>query len=60
MKITIITVGSPHLSFAKEGIKEYVKRIFRFTELEMIHVKEDKKTSEKILKLCEKICCVIR
>lgn len=54
MKITIITVGSPNLSFTKEGIAEYMKRISRFADVEMIHVKEDKKTTEKILKLCDK------
>jgi 23S rRNA (pseudouridine1915-N3)-methyltransferase len=59
MKITIVTVGSPHLSFAKDGIKEYLKRISRFSDIEMIHVKEDKKTSEKILKICEKKFVVI-
>jgi len=54
MKITIITVGSPQLSFAKEALTEYMKRISRFAQVEPIHVKEDKKTTEKILKLCEK------
>ena len=52
--MTILTVGSPNLSFAKQGIAEYLKRISRFADLEMVHVKEDKKTTEKILKLCDK------
>lgn len=54
MKITFITVGSPNLSFAKDGIAEYTKRISRFCDFELVHIKEDKKTLEKILKLCEK------
>ena len=54
MKISIITVGSPQLSFAKEGIAEYLKRMSRFADVDLMHVKEDKKTTEKILKLCEK------
>lgn len=59
MKITIVTVGSPHLSFAKEGILEYTKRISRFADCAIFHVKEDKKTTEKVLKLCEKKFVVI-
>lgn len=54
MKILIITVGSPNLSFAKQGIVEYTKRISRFANTDLVHIKEDKKTTEKILKLCEK------
>ena len=54
MKITIVTVGTPHLSFAKDGIAEYMKRISRFADCEIIHVKEDKKTNDKIIKLCER------
>ncbi len=54
MKITMVTVGSPNLSFAKQGIAEYMKRISRFADVEMIHIKEDKKTTNKILKICEK------
>ncbi|MGB0925159.1 MAG: 23S rRNA (pseudouridine(1915)-N(3))-methyltransferase RlmH [Minisyncoccia bacterium] len=54
MKIMIITVGSPQLSFAQQGIAEYMKRISRFADVDLVHVKEDKKTNEKILKLCDK------
>ena len=59
MKMTIVTVGSPQLSFAKQGIAEYLKRISRYTDCSMVHVKEDKKTSEKILKLAEKKFCIL-
>lgn len=59
MKISVITVGSPQLKFAKQGIDEYVKRIRRFGSVDLIHVKEDKKTTEKILKLCEKKFCIL-
>lgn len=53
MKITIVTVGLPQLSFAKEGINEYLKRISRFADCDLVSIKENKKTTEKILKICE-------
>lgn len=48
--ITIITVGTPHLSFAEKGINEYLKRLTRFQKVRMVNVKENKKSTEKILK----------
>ncbi len=54
MKITIVTIGKPRLSFAKDAIAEYIKRIAHFADTNLIHIKEDKKSTEKILKLCEK------
>ena len=59
MKITLITVGSPHLDFVKQGILEYTKRINRFADFNIIHVKEDKKTDQKILNLCQKTYCIL-
>ncbi len=50
----IITLGSPQLSFAKQGLAEYMKRISRFANIEILHIKEDKKSTAKILKLCDK------
>ena len=54
MRITIITIGKPQLSFAKDAVMEYIKRIARFADVDLLHIKEDKKSTEKILKLCEK------
>lgn len=59
MSITIITVGTPHLSFAKEALKEYIKRIQRFAQVDLIHVKEDKKTTPKIISTIGKKVCVL-
>jgi 23S rRNA (pseudouridine1915-N3)-methyltransferase len=59
MKIQIITVGKPYLSFAKEGIDEYTKRLSRFVDLHVHHVKENAQTDQKILKLVEKDFCVL-
>lgn len=54
MKISLITVGSPHLSFAKTGIAEYQKRISRFASFDLVHIKEGKKSEEQILKMAQK------
>ncbi len=59
MKIKFITVGSPHLSFTKEGIKEYAKRLSRFVDIQLIHVKENKDTDAKILKNIDNSFCII-
>ena len=48
MKMKLITVGSPQLNFAKDGIKEYTKRISRFVDIEVVHIKENKDTDKKI------------
>lgn len=57
--ITIITVGTPHLTFAQEGINEYIKRLAGFEQCRLIHIKENKKTSEKILKEIGNDYCVL-
>jgi 23S rRNA (pseudouridine1915-N3)-methyltransferase len=59
MKIQLITVGSPNLSFAKEWIQEYKKRITRFADLDLIHVKENKQTSQKILNYIGNDFCIL-
>ena len=59
MKIKIITVGTPHLSFAKQGIEEYSKRISRFADIQIIHVKENKDTDKKILNYIESDFCML-
>lgn len=59
MKITLITVGTPHLPFAKDGIKEYLKRIHRFMDIDVIHIKDDKNAESKILKSIGAGHCVL-
>ncbi len=54
MKITVLTIGEVQLSFAKEGIQEYLKRINRFVSLELVSVKEGKKMEGQIQKHIEK------
>lgn len=52
-------MGSPHLSFAKEGIKEYKKRISRFADVSVIHIKENKDTEKKIISQIGTNFCVL-
>lgn len=53
MKLRIVTIGSPQLSFAKDGFAEYIKRLGRFHALDVVHVKEDRKAHEKMLEHCD-------
>lgn len=41
MKITIITVGKLKEKYLVEGIKEYAKRLTKYTKLEQIEVKDE-------------------
>ncbi len=41
MKITIITVGKLKEKYLTEGIKEYTKRLSKYTKLELIEVKDE-------------------
>lgn len=59
MKINIITVGHPHLSFAKQGIVEYQKRISRFANISLIHIKENKGMIKKILDTIGNDFCIL-
>lgn len=59
MKIKLITVGSPQLSFAKDGIKEYTKRISRFVDINIIHIKENKDTDKKIMNAIGNYVCIL-
>ena len=59
MKIKLITVGSPQLSFAKEGILEYQKRISRFADVTVFHVKENKETDKKIMECIDNDFCIL-
>ena len=59
MKIRIITVGKPNLSFAKEGIREYQKRIQAFAEVALHPIKESKDTDTKIAKLIQGSLCIL-
>jgi hypothetical protein len=54
MKITLITIGSPHLVFAKQGIDEYLKRINRFADVTPGACKREIKKQLKKYSTCVK------
>ncbi|XLQ20001.1 MAG: 23S rRNA (pseudouridine(1915)-N(3))-methyltransferase RlmH [Candidatus Moraniibacteriota bacterium] len=58
MKLKIITIGEPKLSFAKEGFNEYIKRLNAFHSIEIVHLK-DGVEDKKILDVIDNIFCVI-
>ena len=58
MKIAIITIGQPKLSFAKEGFFEYIKRLSGFHKVEVTHL-SDKTTDDKLLHIIDNRFCVI-
>jgi 23S rRNA (pseudouridine1915-N3)-methyltransferase len=58
MKIRIITIGKPKGEFEKI-FSEYKKRLSGFVNLEVFHVKENKDSEKKVLKLIEKTFVVL-
>ena len=49
MKINIITVGEPKLSFVKEGFSEYIKRLEGYHKVQVTHIKENNQSEKKTL-----------
>lgn len=47
MKITLICVGKLSLPFIKQGVTEYCKRLKRYTTLQEIELKEEKRGGKK-------------
>ncbi len=58
MKLRIITIGQPKLSFAKEGFNEYIKRLNAFHNVEVMHLK-DGVDDKKILNIIDNVFCII-
>jgi 23S rRNA (pseudouridine1915-N3)-methyltransferase len=58
MKLEIITIGQPKLSFAKEGFFEYIKRLKFFHDVVVIHLK-DGSSDRKILDSIGNNFCVV-
>lgn len=53
--IKIICLGSIKENYLKEAIKEYTKRLSKYTKLEIIELKDEKDTSNPLKKEKEKI-----
>ncbi|MDY0189836.1 MAG: 23S rRNA (pseudouridine(1915)-N(3))-methyltransferase RlmH [Desulfuromonas sp.] len=47
MKITLICVGKLSLDFIRQGVAEYEKRLKRYTTLQIIELKEEKRGGKK-------------
>jgi 23S rRNA (pseudouridine1915-N3)-methyltransferase len=59
MKIKIITIGEPKLSFAKEGFEEYVKRMKRFHNVEVIHLKDGVNDAKILANMKQSFCVAL-
>lgn len=57
MKIKILTVGKPKV-YVNE-IAEYAKRVGRFSDVTLIHIKENKDTETKLLQNIDDSYCVL-
>ena len=53
--IKIICLGSIKENYLKEAIKEYTKRLSKYTKLEIVELKDEKDTSNPLKKEKEKI-----
>ncbi|GEM82341.1 23S rRNA (pseudouridine(1915)-N(3))-methyltransferase RlmH [Meiothermus hypogaeus] len=40
MKLRVCVIGKPKLLYAKAGVEEYLKRLQRYTKLELLYLKE--------------------
>jgi 23S rRNA (pseudouridine1915-N3)-methyltransferase len=58
MKITILTIGQPKLSFAKEGFAEYIKRLSGFHKVDVVHL-SDKTMDDKLLQTMDNRFCIV-
>ena len=58
MKLKIITIGEPKLSFAREGFSEYIKRLGAYHSVQVQHLKDGTK-DEKILDVIDNTFCVV-
>lgn len=58
MKIMIVTIGQPKLTFAKEGFAEYIKRLSGFHKVEVMHL-GDRVTDDKLLHIIDNHFCVV-
>jgi 23S rRNA (pseudouridine1915-N3)-methyltransferase len=58
MKLKIITIGEPKLSFAREGFKEYIKRLNAYHKVQVVHLK-DNSSDNKIIDVIGNLFCVV-
>ena len=58
MKLKIVTIGEPKLSFARDGFSEYIKRLGAYHSVQVQHLK-DGVEDKKILDIIDNIFCII-
>ena len=58
MKLKIITIGEPKLSFARDGFDEYIKRLKAFHKVQIMHLKDGVK-DKKIIDTVDNQFCVV-
>ncbi len=58
MKLKVITIGEPKLSFAREGFFEYIKRLGAYHSVQVQHLKDGIK-DKKILDVIDNTFCVV-
>ena len=58
MRIKIITIGEPKLSFAREGFEEYIKRLNVYHKIQVVHLK-DGSDDKKIIDVIGNLFCVV-
>lgn len=58
MKLKIITIGEPKLSFAKEGFGEYIKRLGAYHSVQVQHLKNGA-GDKKMLDIIDNTFCVV-
>jgi len=59
MKLKIITIGEPKLSFAKDGFSEYIKRLKAFHKISVVHMKDGLEDEKILLELDNKFTVVL-
>ncbi len=59
MKLKIITIGEPKLSFAKDGFGEYVKRLRAFHKINVVHLKDGVNDERILLEISNTFCIVL-
>jgi len=59
MKLNIITIGEPKLSFARDGFYEYVKRLEAFHKIDVVHMKDSVDDKKILLELDNKFVVIL-
>jgi 23S rRNA (pseudouridine1915-N3)-methyltransferase len=54
MNISIVTIGRPKLPFAAAGFDVYITRLRSFHKVEVVHVDDNRKSSQKMISIIDK------